>query len=97
GAGGAGCAGMTNTVIGAATTSPFLVLTGRLLPVNIQPGQTSTMTADLTFNSANTDTSAGGTVPNGIVAAFAGSLGAFATPSSLTMNGKATDVFTAGG
>jgi CSLREA domain-containing protein len=97
GAGGSGCVGTTNSVSGAATTSPFLVLKGSLSPVNIQPGQSSTMTADLRFNSLNTDTSAGGTVPNGIAAAFAGALGTFATPSALTSSGKATDVFTAGG
>ena len=54
------------------------------------------MTADLTFNSANADTSAGGTIPNGTLVSFAGTLGTFANPTSPTANGKAANVYTAG-
>jgi hypothetical protein len=66
-------------------------------PASIGPGSSSTVTANLTLNSVNTDTSAGGTVPNGIVAAFAGTLGTFATPTATTTSGKATDLFTNSG
>jgi CSLREA domain-containing protein len=91
------CAGTPNGVSGVVTTSPFLVLKTSASPTSIATGGTSTVTADLTFNSSNADTSAGGTVPNGIVAAFSGTLGTFATPTATTVAGKATDVYTAGG
>jgi CSLREA domain-containing protein len=96
GIGGAGCAGTPNAVSGAVTTTPELVLKASAFPTVIPPRSSSTMTADLTVNSSNVDTSSGGTVPGGTVAAFSGTLGTFATPASQTSNGKATDVYTAG-
>ncbi len=63
GAGGPGCAGTANSVVGPGTTSPFLVLKAGVSPVSALILGSTTMTADLTFNSANADTSAGGHDP----------------------------------
>ena len=97
GTGGSGCVGTPNGVAGSVTSAPFLILAATALPASISPGSSSIVTANLTLNSVNTDTSAGGTVPNGIVAAFAGTLGTFATPTATTTSGKATDFFTNSG
>jgi CSLREA domain-containing protein len=100
GATGAGCSGTPNSVssvTGTTSTTPFLVLNASASPAPILPGQTSTLTADLTFNSAAADTSAGGTIPNGTIASFAATLGTFATASSPIASGKTTDLYTAGG
>jgi fibronectin-binding autotransporter adhesin len=96
GTGGAGCSAAPNGTAGSVSTSPFLVLGVGAVPSSIGALSSSTVTADLTFNSSSQDTSPGGTVPNGISAAFAGTLGTFATPTAPTSNGKATDLFTAG-
>ena len=96
GVGGTGCTGTPNSVVGAVTTSPQLILKASASPATIPPLVSSTMTADLTFNSSNADTSSGGTIPDGTSAAFTGTLGTFATPTSPTVNGKAVDVYTAG-
>jgi hypothetical protein len=95
-ASGAGCLAMTNGVAGTVATSPYLILK-ITAPAALVTGAASPITADLTYNSSNTDTSSGGAVPNGTLAAFSGTLGTFASPSSPTTNGKASDVFTAGG
>jgi CSLREA domain-containing protein len=97
GTGGTGCAGTPNSAAGAVTVAPFLVLKTAMSPVSIGPGGSSTATADLTVNSDGTNTSGGGTVPNGIAAAFSGTLGTFATPTATTTSGKATDAFTSSG
>src|SRR5262249_49480836 len=54
------------------------------------------LTADLTRNSNNADTSNSGTVPNGIPVTFGGTLGTPNPTSTTTTSGKATSVFTAG-
>jgi CSLREA domain-containing protein len=97
GAGGTGCVGTPNGVSGSVTSTPYLVLKTTASPPAIYTNASSTVTADLTFNSASVDTSGGGAVPNGIVAAFAGTLGVFATSTVTTTNGKATDVYTNSG
>jgi CSLREA domain-containing protein len=96
GVGGTGCAGTPNDVVGGVTTSPQLVLKISALPATVRPLTASNVTADLTFDSSNTDTSSGGAIPDGTSAAFAGTLGTFATPTATTVNGKAIDAFTAG-
>jgi CSLREA domain-containing protein len=93
--GGTGCVGTTNGVSGAVTTSPHLVLQ-IAAPAQLTAGSASPITADLTFNSANADTTSGGYIPDGTTASFSGTLGTFATPSAPTANGKASDVYTAG-
>jgi CSLREA domain-containing protein len=97
GAGGAGCAGTPNGVAGTVAASPFLVLTSRTSRTFVLPGESSTMTADVTFNSSSADTSSGGAIPNGTPITFSATLGTLTSPSSTTTNGKATVVYTAGG
>jgi CSLREA domain-containing protein len=97
GAGGIGCVGTPNDVSVSVSSTPYLVLKTTASPSAIQANASSTATADLTFNSASADTSAGGTVPNGIVVGFSGTLGTFATPAATTTAGKATDLYTNGG
>jgi CSLREA domain-containing protein len=100
GAGGTGCAATANSVSGPApgtTTSPFLILKASASPDSVPTGGSSTLTADLTFNSAAADTSGGGTISNGTIVGFAGTLGTFATPTSTTTGGKASNLYTAGG
>ena len=95
GAAGAGCGAAADDTVGpGVSTSPYLVLRGTPSPSNFVAPGTATVTADLTFNSSNKDTSPGGTVPDGITAGFASTLGSMAQPSALTVNGKATGVFT---
>jgi CSLREA domain-containing protein len=94
-AGGVGCTGLTNGVSGSVSTSPYLILK-IAAPAQLPAGTGSAVTADLTYNSVDADTSSGGTVPDGTSAVFSGTLGTFDTPSSPTMNGKAGDVYTAG-
>jgi hypothetical protein len=87
-----GTPGVPNGVSGSVTATPYLALRAAASPAAIGPGGSSTATADLTINSDGTNTSGGGTVPNGIVAAFSGTLGTFATPTATTTSGKAADV-----
>jgi fibronectin-binding autotransporter adhesin len=96
GTSGPGCPGSTNDTAGAVSTSPYLVLGVSANPTTIGAFASSTVTADLTFNSDSVDTSFGGTVPNGTTAAFFGTLGTFAAPTAPTSGGKATNLFTAG-
>jgi CSLREA domain-containing protein len=92
----AGCAGMTNSVAGGVTATPFLVLKASASPAAVMPHGSSTMTADLTFNSTNADTSAGGAIPDWTIVTFSETFGSFAPPSSATTSGKATGIYTAG-
>ena len=92
----AGCAGLTNSVAGGVTPAPFLVLKASASAPTVLPGGSSTMSVDLTFNSASANTSAGGTVPNWTLVTFSQTFGTFAPPSSPTTNGKAVGVYTAG-
>ncbi|HMC78291.1 MAG TPA: FG-GAP-like repeat-containing protein [Vicinamibacterales bacterium] len=93
---GAGCAVTANTVSGAATTAPFLVLRGTAAPAAVTAPAQSVFTADLTVNSASADVSAGGTIQNGVPAVFASTQGIFSQATSVTSSGKAAAVFTAG-
>lgn len=99
GLGGAGCAGtansVTNTGGGSVDFDPWLVLRITAVPNVLVTGGMSALTADLTFNSANVDTSLLGTVPDGIPVAFAGVNGTVAPPTATTTSGKANSTFTA--
>ena len=95
GTGGAGCAVAPNDVSGPATTAPFLVLQSSANPSPVAAPGTAAFTANLTFNSASTDTSAGGTIPDGTAVTFASTLGVVANPVSATTAGKATGSFSA--
>ncbi|PYR71972.1 MAG: hypothetical protein DMF86_24845 [Acidobacteria bacterium] len=96
---GSGCSGPANGVSGVPVSAvePFLVLHASAAPLTISAGGTSAATADLTFNSDNPPTSVGATLPDGtnVLFTFTPPLGSFASPSSGTVSGQATDVFTA--
>jgi CSLREA domain-containing protein len=94
---GAGCTGTPNGVSGPFLMSRWLVMKSTASPQTIPLNATSTLAADLTFDSLNATTVAGGTVPNGIPAAFTATGGTLAAPTSPTSNGKALDLYTAVG
>jgi hypothetical protein len=95
GVGGAGCAGTANGVTGSTDSNPWLVLRLTAVPGTILVGGTSTLTADLTFNSDNVDTHLLGNVPDGIPVGFMGNaFGAVAPPSTSTTSGKANSTYT---
>jgi hypothetical protein len=79
-----------------ADFDPWLVLRITATPNSIFVGGTLTLTADLTFNSNNADTSASGFIPNGTPAAFAGTLGTVNPAVVGTTGGKAQTTYTAG-
>ena len=83
---------------GNLSYNPWIVLNINATPNTILTGQTSTITADLTKNSNNEDTTTiypGKYVPNGITTAFAGdALGTVNPLTANTLNGKATTTFT---
>jgi CSLREA domain-containing protein len=97
GTGGAGCSATPNTVSGPFLMSRWLVMKISASPPTIPLNTTSTVSADLTFNSLNATTVAGGTVPNGIPATFSATGGTLVVPSSPTSNGTAMDLYTATG
>jgi HYR domain-containing protein len=96
GVGGTGCAGTPNGVTGVSVDSnPWLVLRLTAMPGTIFVGGMSTLTADLTFNSDNVDTSLLGTVPNGIPVQFSGNAFGHVSPTNTsTTSGKATSTYT---
>lgn len=71
---------------------PWLVLRLDVAPDTITPGGTSTLTADMTFNSDGADASASGFIPDGLDVLFTTSLGSVGSPSVIKQlaNGKAT-------
>jgi PKD repeat protein len=77
---------------GGVTVSPWLVLTTTATPASITSGQTSTIRATLTKNSAGIDTASGGIfVPDGITNTFAvmSGSGSVWPLSNMTVNGVA--------
>ncbi len=85
---------------GTVTYSPWIILNATATPSSITTGGTSVITADLTFNSDDQDTTLlypGQYVPDGISALFVSdSLGSFGGLSSVTVNtvnGNATTIF----
>ena len=82
-------------VSGDVVYAPWLVLSVIADPTNINTGSTSQITADLTHNSDNQDTSSQGYVPDGIPVQFLATLGAINTTGAI-VNGRATAPFQAG-
>lgn len=75
--------------------NPWLVLRLTAVPNTIFVGGTSTLTADLTFNSDNVDTHLSGNIPDGTPVAFAGNaFGTVAPSNTSTTSGKATSTYT---
>jgi len=92
GPGNAGC-DTVGTDSGTANPSPNLVLSISASLTQLQPAQTSTLTADLTHNSSTTG---GFSVPDGTSATFSGTLGTVNPTGTTTTSGQATSTFTAG-
>lgn len=92
-----GCTAIPNGVAGPMTWTRHLVMNVSPSRPRMSIGSSATVTADLTLNSLGENTVGGGTVPNGIVAAFTGTRGNFAAATSPTSNGKAINQFTATG
>ena len=81
---------------GPVNFDPWLVLGISASPDSVATEGDSTITADLTRNSADTDTSGSGTLPNGTPTAFTTDLGSVSPASAETADGKATTTFAAG-
>ena len=85
---------------GTVTYDPWIVLNINVNPSSISTGSSSTVTADLTKNSNNQDTSIlypGQYVPDGTLVNFSSdSLGNVIPSTSITTNGLATTTFNAG-
>lgn len=75
---------------------PWLVLSLSADPTIVPPGETSQITAGLTFNSDGLDTSGLGHVPDGIPVTFAATAGAVTPPATATLAGLAEAVFSGG-
>lgn len=86
----AGC----SAVSGVATFDPWLVLGISASPSTLQAGGSSTVTADVTHDSAGNDTSASGTIPDRTSIAFATDFGTLSAPSAGTSTGKASVTLT---
>ena len=98
-----GCNDGPNTVdcdavsgTGPVDFDPWLVLGISASPDSVTTEGDSTITADLTRNSADTDTSGSGMLPNGTPVDFSTDLGSVNPSDTETTGGKATTTFTAG-
>ena len=87
--GGPGAAGCS-TVSGPVTFDPWLVLGVSASPSSVTTGSSSTVTADVTHDSAGADTSALGTIPDGTVVGFSTDFGTLSASSAATTAGKAS-------
>ncbi|HQF63958.1 MAG TPA: cadherin-like domain-containing protein, partial [Anaerolineaceae bacterium] len=88
----------TITGTGVVDADPWLVLSAAADPTAVQPLGTSTIAADMIFNSDAADTSAAGYLPDGIPAAYtAPDGGTLSETAALTLNGTLlpTTTFTA--
>ncbi len=82
--------------VGAVDANPWLVLGLEADPSTVMVDGTSTVTADLRFNSSGLDTSSLGQVPDDIAVAFTATLGSVTPVLTGTTSGVATSTFTAG-
>ena len=87
---GAGC----SAAFGVPTFDPWLVLGVSASPSTLQAGGSSTVTADVTHDSAGNDASASGTIPDGTSIAFATDFGTLSASSAGTSGGKASVTLT---
>lgn len=86
GPGNAGC----DTVSGTVNVNPWLVLNVSASPTSIPSGGSSTITADLTKNSASQNTAGSGHIPDGTPIQFATDLGSLTITNTTLTNGLAT-------
>jgi parallel beta-helix repeat protein len=92
GPGGAG----SDTVSGPVTFNPWLVLQVTASPTSVPEGGVAVVVASMTTNSAGTNTSALGHVPDGIPVSFGATLGTIVPSMGFTAGGEAAAQFTAG-
>jgi parallel beta-helix repeat protein len=93
GPGGAG----SDSVAGPVTFNPWLVLQVTASPTSVVEGGVATVVADMTRNSAGTDTSALGRLPDGIPVSFGSTAAGTVVPATgFIAGGKAAAQFTAG-
>lgn len=85
GPGGSGC----DAASAGVTFAPWLVLKVSASPSSVSTGGSSAVTADLTRNSAGTDTSGQGTILDGTNVGFATDFGSLSASSAGTSAGKA--------
>jgi hypothetical protein len=93
GPGNPGCDTLTGTGAGTTDANPWIVLGVTAVPSAIPQGGTSTVTADMTDNSAAADTSSMGTVPL-IPVSFSATEGTMSPPSGTITAGQASSTFT---
>jgi hypothetical protein len=89
GPGNAGCSTQSGTAF-----DPWLVLGISASPSSVTTGGSSTVTADVTHDSAGTDTSTSATISNGTVIAFATDFGILSANTAGTSGGKAAVALT---
>jgi CSLREA domain-containing protein len=89
--GGNGC----DTVSNPSASTPWLVLQGSAAPPAIPIGGSSTVTADVTHDSASAQI-VSGFIPDGTSLTFAGTLGTVAPSPNTTISGVTSTNFTAG-
>ncbi len=94
GAGGAGCTGTANGITGAVTTVSFLQLVTSASPTTIGLGENSAVTSMFVDNTSGLPP-VGGTIPNGVPVAFAGTFGTVSPSAAATSSGAAGTIFTA--
>jgi hypothetical protein len=79
---------------GLTRFDPWLVLGISASPSTLPAGSSSTVTADVTHDSAGNDASASGTIPDGTTIAFATDFGTLSAPAAGTTDGKASVTLT---
>jgi len=87
--GGPGAPGCS-AAVGLLSYNPWLVLGVSANPSSVTIGDSSTVTADVTHDSAGSDTSASGTIPDGTTIAFATDFGTLSANSAGTTLGTAS-------
>lgn len=80
--------------VGDVAYDPWLVLAISASPSTLPTGSSSTITADVTHDSAGNDASASGTIPDGTTIAFTTDLGLLSAPAAGTAGGKASVTLT---
>jgi parallel beta-helix repeat protein len=86
----------SDTVSGPVTFNPWLVLQVTASPNAVAEGGVAVVIASMTTNSAGTNTSALGHVPDGIPVSFGATLGTIVPSMGFTAGGEAAAQFTAG-
>ncbi|MHB8288937.1 MAG: NosD domain-containing protein [Acidimicrobiales bacterium] len=91
-----GCTSIIDTSGSSVNATPFLVLsvTASQTSITTASGSSSTITASLTQNSAGSNTTSQGMLPNGISVGFSTNLGTVSPATATTTNGTASSTLT---